>query len=138
MIHPLVKHVNLDLRQAAYEYFQSAGSAGVADCLFSLADLLATYEERMDPFRWSAGVAMSCNLLDMWVNHYQEVIDPITFMNGEEIKKTFHLKEGPIIGKLLADQKFAQATGKLQSKGDARLFIQTRLDSIKGKQDEIG
>lgn len=131
-IHDLVKQSLLNLRQAAYKFFHSAGYAGVADCLFSLADLLATYEDKIDLSRWNSGLKMSCNLLDMWVNHYHDVINPILFYNGEEIKEVFQLTEGPIIGRLLNELKFAQAIGKIQNKAEAHLFLQAELNLMKG------
>lgn len=126
-IHPLVKQDHLDIRKSAYEYFQSTGKAGVADCLFSLADLLATYEEKMDPSRWDAGLVLSSMFLDVWANHYQDVIEPKVILNGNEIKAIFKMEEGPKVGKMLAELKLAQAMGKIHSKEEAREFIKIKF-----------
>ena len=128
-IHPMVKAENLDFREAAYHYFLAAGSAGVADCLFSLADLLSTYEERMDVTRWKAGTQMCIRLLDAWFNHYPEFIKPSLLINGDDLQSQFHLKPGPLIGRLLEKLEEAQAVGKVKSLEDARKFVQSILSA---------
>jgi poly(A) polymerase len=135
LIHPMVKQPNLDLREGAYRYYQAAGLAGVADCIFSLADLLSTYEERMDPDRWQAGIKMSVYLLDAWMNHYRDVIQPPLLLDGDELKLKFTLDSGPLIGQLLAELEHAQVIGKVCSKQEAFEFIQARLDEIIGEND---
>jgi poly(A) polymerase len=133
-IHPLAKAEKLDFRKAAYHYFLAAGRAGVADCLFSLADLLSTYEDRMDPSRWEAGKKMCTFLLDAWFNHYPEWIKPPLLINGDEMQSKFHLEPGPLIGRLLAKLEEAQASGNVKSLTEAHIFIKSILS---GTQEEV-
>jgi poly(A) polymerase len=133
-IHPLAKAEKLDFRKAAYHYFLAAGRAGVADCLFSLADLLSTYEDRMDPSRWEAGKKMCTFLLDAWFNHYPEWIKPPLLINGDEMQSKFHLEPGPLIGRLLAKLEEAQASGNVKSLTEAHFFIKSILS---GTQEEV-
>jgi len=137
VIHTLVKQKNQDLRETEFQYYQAAGHAGVADCLFSLADLLATYEEKMDEKRWEAGVAMSCNLLDAWVNQYKQVIEPDLWLDGDEIKSRLKIPEGPMVGQLLFALKKAQAMGKVNSKTEAIEFINTMMSEKKAEQNDL-
>ena len=137
-IHPLVKTENLDFRKAAYHYFLTAGKAGVADCLFSLADLISTYEEHMEATRWEAGTKMCISLLDAWFNHYPEFIKPLLLINGDELQSQFHLKPGPLIGSLLAKLEEAQAAGKVKSLGEAQKFIQSILSGTQEEEDGRG
>jgi len=137
-IHLLVKAENLDFRKAAYHYFLTAGRAGVADCLFSLADLLSTYEERMEKDRWEAGTKMCISLLDAWFNHYSEYIKPHLLINGDELLSQFHLKPGPLIGSLLAKLEEAQAAGKVKSLQEARNFIKLILSRTQEEEDGRG
>jgi len=139
-IHRLVKAENLDFRKAAYHYFLEAGKAGVADCLFSLADLLSTYEERMEVSRWEAGTKMCIRLIDAWFNHYPEFIKPHLLINGDELQSQFHLESGPLIGRLLAKLEEAQAAGNVKSLTDAQIFIQSILSCTQeedGRHSEI-
>jgi putative nucleotidyltransferase with HDIG domain len=137
VIHTLVKQKNNDLRETAFEYFRATGHAGVADCLFSLSDLLATYEEKMDEKRWEAGVAMSCNLLDAWVNQYKQVIEPDLWLDGDEIKSRLNILEGPLVGQLLSALKKAQAMGKVNSKTEAIEFINIMMSEKKAEQNDL-
>jgi poly(A) polymerase len=130
LIHPIARQENLDLREAAFRYYQASGSAGVADCIFSLADLLSTYEAKMDPVRWDAGLRMSFQLLDAWMNHYDEYVHPHLLLNGEDLKDSFTIHPGPLFGQLLADLEFAQAVGKVQTREMALEFIRDRLSGI--------
>lgn len=138
VIHTLVKQKNRDLRESAFDYFQATGHAGVADCLFSLADLLATYEEKMDEKRWEAGVAMSCNLINAWFNQHKQVIDPELWLDGDEIKSHWNIPEGPLIGQLLFALKKAQAVGRVKSKQEAFEFIEVSMNAKKTGQNETG
>ena len=137
-IHPLVKAENLDFRKAAYHYFLAAGKVGVADCLFSLADLLSTYEERMEATRWEAGTQMCIRLLDAWFNHYSEYIKPPVIINGDDLQSRFKLKPGPLIGSLLAKLEEAQAVGKVKSLEEGQKFIQSILSGPQEEEDGRG
>jgi poly(A) polymerase len=134
-IHQLVKTEKLDFRKAAYLYFRNAGRAGVVDCLFSLSDLLSTYEERMAATRWEAGTKMCVRLLDAWFNHYQEMIKPPLLINGDELQSQFKLQPGPQIGDLLANLEESQAAGKVGSLEEAQQFIQSILSGAHPEED---
>jgi len=134
-IHQLVKVDNLDFRKAAYGYFLAAGKAGVADCLFSLSDLLSTYEERMEKARWNAGTHMCVRLLDAWFNHYSEYVKPPVLINGDELQSRFKLTPGPRIGRLLAKLEEAQAVGIVKSREEAQDFIQSVLSDTQEEED---
>ena len=90
----------------------------------------------MNLARWEAGVRIACSFLDIWIHHYQEVIDPVLLLDGEEIKKTFNLEEGLLIGKIKTELKFAQAVGKVKTKLEAIEFVQLWLNSFRGNQNE--
>jgi poly(A) polymerase len=134
-IHQLVKNEKLNFRKAAYHYFRKAGRAGVVDCLFSLSDLLSTYEERMAPARWEAGTKMCIRLLDAWFNHYQEMIKPPLLINGDELQTRYKLDPGPFIGDLLAKLEESQAAGKVGSLEEAQQFIQSILSGVHPEED---
>ena len=135
-IHKLVKVQGLDFRMAAYHYFRKAGRAGVLDCLFSLSDLLSTYEERMEAARWEAGMKMCDRLLDAWFNHYPEMIKPPLLINGDELQSRFKLHPGPLIGNLLARLEESQAVGKVGTREDAQKFIHSILFGAHLEEDE--
>ena len=137
VIHTLVKQGNPDLRETSFDYFQATGHAGVADCLFSLADLLATYEKRMEEKRWESGVAMCWYLLNAWFNQYKQVIEPDLWLDGDEIKRHWNLPEGPLVGKLLSALKKSQAVGKVNSKLEAIDFIEVIMGKKKAENNGI-
>jgi poly(A) polymerase len=137
-IHQLVKAQDLDFRMAAYHYFCKTGRAGVLDCLFSLSDLLSTYEERIVAARWEAGTKMCVRLLDAWFNHYQEMIKPPLLLNGDELQSRFKLQPGPLIGNLLAKLEESQAAGKVGSLEEAQKLIQSILSDVRSEEDGHG
>lgn len=127
-IHPLAKEKNLDLRRMAYHFFQACGLVGVADCLFFLADLLATYEERMDPQRWEQGMGICEKLLDAWFNHHQEWICPVLLLNGDDLQRELHLEPGAQIGQLLRKLEEAQAVGEVSDRHEALAYLKDVLE----------
>ena len=126
-IHLMSKDENLDLRRAVYQFFLASGWVGVADCLFSLADLLATYEDQMDPQRWEQGLSMCEKLLDAWFNHHKEWISPPLLLNGDDLQKELHLKPGALIGDLLRKLEEAQAVGEVTTRREALNYLKSCL-----------
>jgi len=95
--------------------------------LFSLADLLATYEERMDPQRWQQGISACKMLLDGWFNHYDEWVNPPLLLNGADLQVESQLTPGPRIGYLLNRLKEPQAIGVVNTIDEARKYIKELL-----------
>ena len=137
-IHLLAKDEHLSLRRAAYQFFKSGGWVGVADCLFSLADLLGTYEEKMDQQRWEQGLAMCEKLLDAWFHHRQEWIQPTLWLNGDDLQHELHLLPGRQIGILLERLEEAQALGEVNSRAEALAAVQAWRGEDERKKEKDG
>jgi len=121
----------MSMERAAFRFFKSAGRAGVADALFSLADLLAAYEDKVTPVRWEKGVQTCANMLDAWFNRYEQVVTPLLLLNGDDLMQELKLSPGPLIGELLDDLEEAQAAGEVRLPEEARQFVKSRLGKSK-------
>lgn len=126
-IHLIPNEKGMEIRRVAYQYFNACGRVGVADCLFSLADLLATHEERMDPQRWERCLDMCEKLLDAWFNHHEEWINPGLLLNGDDLQRELHLSPGAEIGHLLRKLEEAQAVGEVTDRHDALIYLKDVL-----------
>lgn len=114
-----------------HRFFRSAGSSSPYVALFTLADLLATYDNTLTEERWQAGLYRCEKALQGWFNEYAVLAEPVPFFNGDELQKEFHLKAGKKLGILLRDLQEAQAAGFVTSRQQAIEWIQSWLKEKK-------
>jgi poly(A) polymerase len=142
-IHNLANNPNLPSRRAVYRYFRSTKEAGVDICLLSLADLLATYGTTLPVEIWQREVDICRILLESWWEQPEVVISPPKLISGSEIVKLFHVKPGPIIGRLLDSLQEAQAMGTITNREEAldyaRQWLQRRQTAaVQGEAGKDG
>jgi poly(A) polymerase len=118
-IHNLANNPHLPSRRSVHRFFRSTGPAGVDICLLSLADVMATYGNTLPVEIWEREVDICRILLESWWERTAEVISPPKLISGSELIKTFRLKPGPMIGRLLEAVYEAQAMGEIHSRQDA-------------------
>lgn len=106
-------------RRAVYRFFRDCGSAGVEAALLSLADLRATYGPELPREEWLQLLATVAHLLDAYFNQYEAAVEPVALVSGRDLMDALKLEPGPLIGRLLADLKEAQAVGGLSSRSEA-------------------
>ncbi len=115
-----------------HRFFCAAGKSSPFVAIFSLADLLATYDTTLTEERWQAGLFRCENALQGWFDEYAVLVDPVPFINGDELQREFQLKPGKRMGILLKDLREAQAAGSVTSRSEAVEWIQTWLNEKKG------
>jgi tRNA nucleotidyltransferase/poly(A) polymerase len=118
-IHHLTSNEKLPSRRAVYRFFRSTGEAGIDVCLLSLADIMATYGTALPVEVWNREVDICRILLESWWEKGSEVISPPKLISGADIVKAFHLKPGPMIGRLLEAVHEAQAMGDVTNRQEA-------------------
>jgi poly(A) polymerase len=118
-IHHLTSNENLPSRRAVYRFFRSTGEAGIDVCLLSLADIMATYGTNLPVEVWKREVDICRILLESWWEKGSEVVSPPKLISGAEIVKAFHIKPGPMIGRLLEAVHEAQAMGDVTNREEA-------------------
>lgn len=110
-------------RRAIYRFFRDTGSAGVDICLLSLADILAAYGSSLPQDYWMQHLRVVKTLLNAYWEMNEKIVSPSLLLNGDELMNLFHLKQGPIIGKLLEMLREAQAADEIQNREEAIQFI---------------
>ena len=134
--HMLMHVIPLDakeneIRRAVFQFYEKTGSAGVFECLLSLADVLATYGETITKERWQQALDRCGLLLDAWFNKYHEWISPDVFYDGSDLQSKFGISPGPELGAVLEQLREAQAAGEVINREDADRLV---LAMIKGHQ----
>jgi tRNA nucleotidyltransferase/poly(A) polymerase len=115
-------------RRAKFRFFRDTGAAGVDICLLSLADTLATFGYTISPETWNRQVDIVRDLLEAWWEHKEEEISPPPIVDGNDLMLELQLKPGPVVGRLLAAIREAQATGEVNTRRQAYEFARILLD----------
>jgi tRNA nucleotidyltransferase/poly(A) polymerase len=112
--------------RAIARFFRDLGEHGVGMILASLADHYTYLAKR----QWGKGKdpveKMGGRLLETYFDKNSNVL-PERLLNGHDLMRHFHLKPGPIIGKLLAAIQDAQADGKVHTKEEALRFAKRKI-----------
>jgi hypothetical protein len=106
-------------KRAIYRFFRDTGEAGVDICLFSLADVLATYGPTLPQERWTQQIDTIRKLLDAWWENPGKQVNPPVLITGHDLIEAFDLNPGPRIGEVLEVIREAQAEGEVTSRQDA-------------------
>ncbi|HOJ01561.1 MAG TPA: hypothetical protein PLL88_08080 [Anaerolineaceae bacterium] len=132
LLHDMDIHASeMEQRVFLYRFFQSAGRASPFVALFSLADLLATYDDALVEERWRAGLVRCAKALNGWFREHHALAAPEPLLDGDELQKKFHLKPGKQLGELLDGLREAQAAGKVKSKSQAIKWVDQWLQKTK-------
>lgn len=115
-------------RRDAYLYFKTYGSAGIANSLIKMGNLMAVSNNQPDQDEWQLLLDQVFVLWDAWWNHAFDIVNPATLLNGDEISLRFKLPPGPLIGKCLEFIKEEQASSGIDNKEDAILLMQKFLN----------
>ena len=134
-IHFLAKPQDPISRRAIYRYFQELGRFGVDLALLSLADMLAAYEQTIDPARWQRELDVTVQLIDAWYARQSEMVNPPKLLDGDDLKRRFALKPGPLLGVLLANLREAQAEGHVTTEQQAVAFCQEIIEAKSKESD---
>jgi len=111
-----------------YRFFKKAKSAGVAVCFLHLADVLATYEGNLTNERWRSALEFTHQILDGWVNRFDEVVEPVKLISGGELIERYGLSPGSVIGELVESVRENQAAGIISSREDAFLLLDRKME----------
>jgi tRNA nucleotidyltransferase/poly(A) polymerase len=119
-------------RRAVFRYYRSTGPSGVAVCLFSLADTLATYGLHLPKEEWRAAVETASSLLEGYFERSAEVVYPVPLLTGNDLLREFGLLPGPQIGELMDTLREAQAAGEINSCKEALALVSRALGRHSG------
>jgi hypothetical protein len=117
-----------DSCRAIYRFYQQAGSAGVLESIFHLADILATYEESLTDARWQRALRTSRTLLEAWFRKHNKLVAPPILVTGNDLIGEFRLEPGKHLGKILGRIREAQAGGEIKDRVSALSYAKKLLD----------
>jgi tRNA nucleotidyltransferase/poly(A) polymerase len=126
-IHLLADSDEKVTRRAIFRYFRDTGPAGVDIVLLSLADVLATYGDALDPQVWQNELETARLLLAAWFDQPEQSVKPPRLITGDDLMRELRLAPGPQIGRLLAAIQEAQAVGEVTSYPQAVEFARQQL-----------
>lgn len=120
-------------RRDVYRFFRDTGEAGLDLLLLFLAEQLAA--RRMSPDQdqigatvlWEGDLEFAAALLQDYYERHTEVISPPKLINGDDLKQTFGLEEGPRLGELLEAVREAQAAGEIRTRREALDYVKVLL-----------
>jgi hypothetical protein len=92
-----------------------------------LADTLATYGSTLPQDEWASLISVVRDLLEAWWEQPEQTVSPPPLVNGHDLIKTFGLKEGPQIGRLLEAIREAQAEELVKDRHEALELVRQRL-----------
>ena len=121
--------------RAVYRYFRDTGEAGIDILFLSLADHLATRGPNLDLSGWQEHTG----LVDYVISQYLEqknIVQPAKIVDGYDIMKRFGIKPGPEVGSLLEAVREAQASGEVNTREEALVYIGELLASSYSLKDE--
>ncbi len=115
--------------RAVYRFFRETKQAGIAVCLISLADLLATYGTSLPQDRWEKQLDVVRALMEAWWEKRDAKVDPPALLSGNDIIKGFDLNPGPMIGDVLEALRESQVEGGIDTREEALDFVRGYLDT---------
>jgi tRNA nucleotidyltransferase/poly(A) polymerase len=125
----LAKEPQPPSRRAVYRFWRDNGPAGVDIALLALADLVGIYGHTLPQEVMQTHLDVARCLLEAYWET-PEQIDPVMFLNGNQIMEHFELQPGPQIGELLEALEEAQAVGEVQTRDQAVSFISETLADL--------
>ena len=109
-----------------YRYYREFGETGVDCALAAGAD---AYEEYLDrPERLEPVLDRCRDLLDLWVNHQADWIDPPALIRGEDVIASLGIQPGPQVGWILEEIREKQVSGEITTREDAERWLASRKD----------
>lgn len=111
-----------------HRYWYKLMESGIDIILLDLAEYLATQGKYIDQQTWLALVENATNLLHVYFERYDEIVDPPLLLNGNDIQRQLRISPGPLIGDLMSALREAQATGEVRTTSEAKDFVASQRE----------
>ena len=120
-----------------YRYYQRTQDAGIGLIFNDLASFLADTDGSPSGDQWESRVNIARQLLEVYFDRRDEIIDLESPLSGEEIILEFKLKPGPLIGKLLQHLVELQVAEKLTTRDQALDSVREMLEVELKKGEDL-
>ncbi|MBW6473658.1 MAG: hypothetical protein K0B14_11065 [Anaerolineaceae bacterium] len=121
--------VNLN-PELSFLFFNRSRFSGVAACLISLTNALARDEFTLNENDWHKSLELNRYFLDAYFYHYNEWINPPTFINGHDVMKILKIQDGKKIGWWINQLKIETINGNIKNHKDAARFLVTHKENL--------
>jgi len=118
-------------RRSVYRYFREAGEHGVDAALVSLAHYVSAWEPSPGDPGWRRQAETVIELLVAFFRKHSTVISPPQLLSGTDILQLFDLSPGPLVGRLLATLREAQAADEVHTREEAVVAVAGWLGSTR-------
>jgi tRNA nucleotidyltransferase/poly(A) polymerase len=142
-------------RRALYHLFRDAGSLSPDIAMLALADQMATHASESPEaapsgagafaaggWRWEDQLGVAGLILGNYFSSGERSPDdrvlanPRPLLDGTRIMAEFDLSPGPLVGRLIAALREAQAIGEVTTVDEARTWLSTHLDEIRTNETD--
>jgi len=112
-----------------HRFWYGVGIAGVDACLLALVDYLAMMGNEIDQDAWLRLLEKVQKMLEAYFLHYDEVVAPSTFVDGNELMSALNLSPGPHIKTLLDHIREGQVVKSITDADSAIAAAREYLES---------
>jgi tRNA nucleotidyltransferase/poly(A) polymerase len=112
-----------------YRFWKQTRAAGVDVILFGLAQYLGISGVNLDQDDWLRQVGRAQTLLDAYYVRREQLVEPPSLVNGDDLIQRLGVMRGRKIGELLEMIREAQVNGEVVSAEDALNFARTHLNN---------
>ncbi len=116
-----------------HRFWYTLNDSGIDVILLATAEYLATQGNALKQRDWLNLVETVTQLLDVYFNRFDEIVDPRLHLDGNDIQEQLQIKPGPLVGKLLSALREAQVTGEVKTVCEARKFVQQQAEINDGR-----
>lgn len=106
-----------------HRFWHRLSKGGIDAILLGAAIRMAAQGRALKQDEWLQFVERATGLLDVYFNHYDEIVSPRLLLDGNDVKKLLNIVSGPLVGRVLTSLREAQIEGEVKSVSEARSFV---------------
>jgi tRNA nucleotidyltransferase/poly(A) polymerase len=118
--------------RAIHKFFRTHSTIAIEIGLLALAEIISKYGPQIPHDLWERKLAAMFVLLDGYFDRYDQLINPRTIIDGNDLIQELGYKPGAKLGTILQQISEAQAAGELRDR-DSALKMARRLYSTSNK-----
>lgn len=106
-----------------HRFWYRLNDGGIDAILLGAAIQMAKQGRAIKQDEWLQFVERATGLLEVYFNHFDEIVSPIILLDGNDVQKLLNVGSGPLVGRVLTSLREAQVKGEVNSVAEARSFV---------------
>ena len=106
-----------------HRFWYRQNESGIDAILLGAAIQMAAQARAIKQDAWLQFVERALGLLDVYFNHYDEIVSPTLLLDGNAVQVLLGITPGPEVGRALTALREAQVKGEVKSVAEARSFV---------------